>query len=199
MREGSNPSTGIEVWSSASWRELAVTWLDRQLAGAGIERTGEVEQPHLRPWGTALRAPTTRGAVWLKAPGPGTAFEVGLYALLHEAAPDHVLAPIAADVARGWIVLPDGGVPLGERVAGTDLVDALAAILARYGQVQRDLAPCVDELLALGVTDMRPAIMPRRFDEARAVVGRHVERCGNPADRATVEQLAALSDTFGEW
>jgi hypothetical protein len=50
-----------------------VTWLDERLAASGIRRTGEVSQPHLRPWATALRAPTDRGPVWLKASGPETA------------------------------------------------------------------------------------------------------------------------------
>jgi hypothetical protein len=51
-----------------------VSWLDDQLAAAGIQRTGAVE--------------------------------IGLYELLHRTVPDRVLAPIAIDMARGWIVLP---------------------------------------------------------------------------------------------
>ncbi len=69
---------GVTAWSSTSWRDSAVSWLDEQLAAAGIERTGEVEQPHLRPWATVLKAPTTDGPVWLKAAGPGTAFQAAL-------------------------------------------------------------------------------------------------------------------------
>jgi hypothetical protein len=38
-------ATGIEVWSSAAWRELAVSWLDHQLALADIKRTGESNNP----------------------------------------------------------------------------------------------------------------------------------------------------------
>jgi hypothetical protein len=191
--------TGIEIWSSAAWRELAVTWLDAQLAHEGIQRTGDVEQPHLRPWATALKAPTTHGPIWLKAAGPGTAFEVGLYGLLHRAAPECVLAPIASAPARGWIVLPDGGQPLGERVTGDDLVDALVTVLAHYGRLQRELAPQVGEMLALGLGDMRPASMPSRFDEALIAAGRYVERRGDAADRATYAQLGALRDTFAGW
>lgn len=126
--------TGVEVWSSASWRERAVGWLDEQLATAGLERTGEVAQPNLRPWATVLRAPTAQGPVWLKASAPGTAFEVGLYRLLHQVVPDQVLTPIAADATRGWIVLPDGGRPLGERLAAPELADALEWVLPEYGQ-----------------------------------------------------------------
>lgn len=196
---GAGPGSGVEVWSSASWRELAVSWLDEQLTGAGIERTGEVEQPHLRPWATALRAPTTQGPVWLKAAGPGTAFEVDLYQLLHKVAPDHVLSPIAADTDRGWIVLPDGGTPLGERFTGIGLYDAMATALPQYGQLQRDLAPHADRLLALGVDDMRAAVMPSRFEEALEAVGGYVERHGTVADRAAFMQLAGLGETVASW
>lgn len=83
---------------------------------AGIGRTDEVEQPHLRPWATVLKAPTTRGPVWLKAAGPGTAFEVGLYEILQRDAPNHVLTPIATDVTQGCIVLPDSALSLRERL-----------------------------------------------------------------------------------
>ena len=55
------PGHGTEVWSSPGWRAAAESWLDEQLAAAGIERTGEVEQPHLRPWATVLKAPTPAG------------------------------------------------------------------------------------------------------------------------------------------
>ncbi|HYM80416.1 MAG TPA: aminoglycoside phosphotransferase family protein [Candidatus Limnocylindria bacterium] len=131
--------------------------------------------------------------------GPGTAFEVALYRFLHRAAPERGLTPIATEVTRGWIVLPDGGLPLGECVSGTDLVDALVTVLPQYGQLQRDLAAQVDDLLALGIADMRAAIMPRRFDEALEVVAGYIERRGDAADWATYEQLAALSDTFAAW
>ena len=73
---------GTGVWASDAWRERAVAWLDERLAANGIVRTGPVEQGSLRPWATLLSAPTSQGTVWLKATGPDTAFEVGLYALL---------------------------------------------------------------------------------------------------------------------
>ena len=190
---------GTEVWSSPGWRAAAGSWLDEQLAGAGIERTGEVEQPHLRPWATVLKAPTQDGPVWFKAAGPGTAFEVGLYELLHRVAPGHVLTPIATDVSRGWIVLPDGGTPLAEAMSGTDLLEALGRALAQYGQLQRELAPHVDSLLELGVSDMRAAIMPARFDEALGAVRGYVERSGDEADRATHHRVAGLREDFVSW
>jgi hypothetical protein len=186
------PGHGVAVWSSGAWRAGAAAWLDECLAAVGLARTGEVTQPHLRPWATVLRAPTTGGDVWLKAAGPGTAFEVGLYGVLARVAPHRVLAPLAADAERGWIVLPDGGPPLQDRLAGQPLVDALTAALADYGRLQRDLAPHVDDLLAAGVTDMRPAIMPQRFEEALAATA-------DEPDRDRRDRIAALRPDVARW
>ncbi len=187
---------GTETWASVEWRAGALSWIDEQLAGAGITRTGEVEQPHLRPWATLLTAPTTHGPVWLKATGSGTAFEVGLYELLNRVVPEHVLTPIATDVARGWLLLPDGGPLLADRVDGDGLVDALVAILPRYGQLQRDLAPEADSLVALGVSDMRAAAMPMRFDQALDAAGRYIDGIDGKATRA---QVVACAEDFRSW
>ncbi|MGH9039817.1 MAG: phosphotransferase [Acidimicrobiia bacterium] len=192
-------ASGMAVWSSPGWRAEAVAWLDDQLGAAGMERTGDVTQPHLRPWATALRAPTTAGVVWLKAPGPGTVFEVGLYQLLSRTAGEWVLTPIAADRDRGWILLPDGGPPLGECLAGPGLAEALMDALVAFGRLQRELAVHVDEVLALGVSDMRPAVMPQRFGEALAVIEALVADHGSPGDRDTVRRVAAMETTVASW
>jgi hypothetical protein len=191
---------GVEVWSSQVWREQAIAWLDEALAAAGIDRTGEVEQPHLRPWATALRAPTTQGPVWLKAAAPGTAFEVELLELLHAVCPEHVLNPVATDPGRGWMLLPDGGAPLGECLSGTELVDAMAsAVLPQYGELQRALWPHTERLLAIGVADMSPAAMPGRFHEALERVKEHVARRRDPAEEASLGKIAALEEDVEAW
>ncbi|QNE18487.1 phosphotransferase [Kribbella qitaiheensis] len=161
-------------WSSEEWLAQAVSWLDEELMAAGIERVGEVTQPRLKPWGTVLRADTDSGTVWLKAPGPETVFEVPLYRLLASVAPKWVLDPIAVDVERGWVLLPDGGPTLRERLGGTaGLSDAMISVLPQYGQLQVELEPHAEDLLATGVTDMRPAAMPQRLDEALETTGRY--------------------------
>jgi hypothetical protein len=190
---------GVEVWSSAGWRAEAVAWLDARLAELGAERTGKVDQPHVRPWATVLSAPTSAGRVWFKAAGPGTAFEVGLYELLHRVCPDHVLDPLATDRGRGWMILPDGGAPLGERLEGPDLVEAMASALPQYGRLQRALAPEAGRLLALGVGDMRPAAMAARFGEALEAAHRYVEAPGGSGDRDAYERVAALEPAFVDW
>jgi Phosphotransferase enzyme family len=197
MRAGTEH--GVAAWSSTPWRTSAVAWLDAQLAAAGIERTGEVEHSHLRPWGTVLRAPTTDGPVWLKAAAPATAFEVALYELLAHTVPDRVLTPIASDPARGWVLLPDGGPSLGERKAGIDLVEDLVAAVVEYGRLQRRLEPCVDQLLGLGVADMRPAAMPARFDDALAAVRRIADAADDPTAGTILPKVAAMRPTVDSW
>ncbi len=191
--------SGMDLWASATWRESMVAWLDQRLAAVGSRRAGEPEQVRLRPWGTVFRVPTSEGPVWFKAPAPATVFEVGLYSLLARTAPHLVLTPLAVDLDRGWLLLPDGGPNLGEIATGPGLIDILASILPRYGQLQRDLAPDVDAMLALGLTDMRAFAMPNRFDEAFTAVETWVIGHGETADRALLPRIAAHRDTYASW
>jgi hypothetical protein len=187
------------VWSTDRWRADATAWADARLQEAGIRRTGAAEQPRVRPWGTVLRMPTTTGTVWLKATAPATAFEVTLYPMLHRYAPEAVLEPIATDTARGWLLLPDGGVHLGDVLEGAALVQAMVKVLPRYGTLQLALTPAVDEMLAAGVLDMRPAALARRFDEALALTGAWAEAHGRDDDRALHARLAGARPSVEGW
>jgi hypothetical protein len=186
-------------WATPEWRDAATAWLDRQLLAAGLARTGEVTQTRVRAWGTVLRAPTTGGPVWLKAPAPATAFEVPLCSVLARLVPDRVLAPLAADAERGWLLLPDGGPDLQVQVPADGLVDAMVAVLPQYGQLQRELAPHTGALLAAGVTDMRPATMPARFDQALAAVEDYLGYAGSGADWSAYRRVAGFRAEFGSW
>jgi hypothetical protein len=187
----------VDVWLTEAWREEAVAWLDERLRAAGIARTGEVDQPRVRPWGTVLTAPTSGGRVWLKAPGADTVFEVALYGLLQRVAPQWILPPIAVDPARGWVLLPDGGPPLGEGLDSAELVDTLVAVFPAYGQLQRELMPRVPSLLSVGVVDMRASVMPKRFDEAVAAVGDYVAR--HDEEKETYRRVLGMRDRFVGW
>ncbi len=160
----------------------AAAWIDDRLAEAGLPRIGEVEEHRVRPWATVLRAATDGGDVWLKAPGAGTAFEVPLYELLTEVVPDRILVPLGVDRERCWVLLPDGGQPLGEHLRVDDLAEALGA----YAQLQRDLSPHAGRMLELGLADMRPQVMPQRFEEAVEAVGGHA-------------QVEAMRATYRDW
>lgn len=195
---GMTTESWLARWTSIAWRQEAERWVDEVLESASIRRTGPIEQPRVRAWATVLTVPTDAGPLWMKAAAPDTAFEVGLYEVLHRVVPGRVLAPVASDPRRGWLLLPDGGTPLSERgpaVRPAVLSEALRA----YGQLQRDVAPYVAELLDRGVPDMRPEVMPQRFASALALVRPQVERLGGPEDRARFVRVAAMSGTVGEW
>ncbi len=68
----------IERWTEPGFLAEAVGWVDERLAEAGRPRTGEVEQPHVRTWSTALRVPTEAGPVWFKANTPELRHEVAV-------------------------------------------------------------------------------------------------------------------------
>ena len=181
---------GVARWSTQAWRAEATAWIDAQLAAAGRERTGPVEVTRVRSWAAVLRAPTGAGPVWMKAAGPHTAFEAPLYEVLARVVPEHVLVPLAVDRERAWILLPDAGRSLGEQLEGEALVAPFAAALARYGRLQRALAPHTPSLLDAGVPDMRPATMPARFHEALAAAG---------PDGPLRARVAAIEGEFRGW
>ena len=176
-----------------------IAWIDERLAEAGLERTGEPEERSMRPWAAVFRVPSSGGAVWLKATGPQSRFEVGLYRLLQRVAPDTVLTPLGISEERGWLLLPDGGPTFGDRLEGDALVEALAGALPVYARLQRELSAHADELLALGVTDMRPKIMPARFEEAVEAVGAYVERRGDESERERLDQVIRMRETVAGW
>ncbi|MDQ4045223.1 MAG: aminoglycoside phosphotransferase family protein, partial [Chloroflexota bacterium] len=184
------------VWASDAWRLEAVAWIDLSLEAAGITRCGDVEQLRIRPWATVMIVPTCDGRLWFKAAAPETAFEVMLYSMLTELAPDAVLTPLAMDTDRSWLLMPDGGSHLDEVTRGDALVEALTVILPRYAELQRTMAQAAGTLIANGVADIRPAVMLSRFDEALRVTGDFDSRSGKPEHRAMWEQIADMRDTI---
>ena len=170
----------------------ALDWMDDELTRAGRARTGDVEVVRVRPWGSVWRAPTDAGTVFLKEPAAATAFEVPLYDLLMRVVPGRILTPIALDVDRGWLLLPDGGPVVSEQHDGEALLGPMERIAPQYAQLQLDLAPHVDDLLEVGLADMRPERMLERFDEALGSVH------PGPEHAARLRQVAELRPWFGE-
>jgi hypothetical protein len=181
------------------WLAEATVWLDESLAAQGIRRLGDLELARVRPWATVLRADTTAGVTWFKACGPGTAFEVPLYELAHRHVPAFVLEPVAIDIERSWMVLPDGGPILADDLDPDLVMRRLLDVLPRYAELQQGLAPHVDELLAIGLTDMGPAVLPERFEQALEVVSAYLARRGTAAEVATYAQLTGQRERIAEW
>ena len=188
----SEQPNGVRFWSGEQWPAEATAWADESLAAAGRERTGPAVLHRAYPWSAVLRIPVGAETVWLKASAPSTAFEVPLYAMLTRAVPDRILIPLAASPERGWLLLPDGGPPLGER--SEDAAATLTPALAAYGHLQRKLEGHVDALLAAGVPDMRPGVMPERFEEALL----HAMEAPGAGPEA-IARVAALREPVLEW
>jgi Ser/Thr protein kinase RdoA (MazF antagonist) len=110
------------------------------------------------------------------------------------------MAPLAADPERAWLLLEDGGLTLRQtRPDGrgdTDL-DAWERILADYGALQRSVERRADEMLALGVPDGRPGVMPGTFE--RLVSDEAVWSRVGADDRAEADAARPRLRTLGPW
>ena len=197
-------TTGAATWRDPVWRTAALEWAGERLAERGLARGGEPEQPHIRAWSTAFRLPVRGGAVWLKSVGPGSAQEPALVGALGEWAPEHVLVPLAVDRERRLMLLPDGGATL-RAAGGASSVEAWEEMLGDYARLQIELVPHAEEMVGLGVPDLRPERLPQLVpdlldddefqlrgrpdglteevrDRLRAGLGEYGELCGRLAD-----------------
>lgn len=133
--------------------------MDHALAWAadhGVVPDGPVTTPRPALWSTVRRLPTRDGVVWLKQNGPGTSYEAGLVRALVEMGAPHVLEPLAVDVARGWLLLPDGGPTLRSVLDRDPAPEHWEQALAGYAALQR----ATEHRVLPGAPDHRPERMP---------------------------------------
>lgn len=181
-------------WTDPAWLATAHEWVDARLADLRITRTGDVEQPHVERWSTVLRVPTTDGPVWFKANDGSMRHEAAVAALLARRAPDRVPSLLAADVDRGWMLMADAGRRLREVVLEERSLGRWLDVLEATARIQIACEDAVDELLALGVPDMRLTALPGRYAGLMDQIG--AEARFREA-QATVEELAAALAPYG--
>jgi aminoglycoside/choline kinase family phosphotransferase len=157
-------------WTDPDWLAEAHAWI-----AAHVSPTGEIEQPHVRPWSTVMRVPTADGAVWFKANSPQQRFEAALVGVLASERPDVVPPLVAVDLDRGWMLMADAGERLREIAARERSYARWLEILPLMAGVQIDLARRADELVALGVPDLRLAVLPATFEAFLDEVGPSIE------------------------
>ena len=146
-------------WKDPAFLAEAQAWIESTLAERGLRVAGEIEQPHVRPWSTVLRVPTQDGDLWFKAALPGLDHDAGVTALLSRLRPDVVLTPVAVDLERGWMILPDGGERLREVLERERSPARWLEVMPRYAELQIASAP------RRGRADRaRPAGLPARDD-----------------------------------
>ena len=185
-------------WTQPGWREQAIAWIQSELERRDILVVGVIEQPHLRPWSTVLRVPTSLGDYYFKATSPLLAHEPALTQWLAEQRPDCIAPVLAVDHDRGWMLMPDGGTTLRAVIQADRDIRHWELALPIYAQFQIDMAAQLDQLLALGCLDYRLAGLPARY----AALLKHTQALIiDQPDGLTSEQYArlqALAPQFAE-
>ena len=164
MLRQARPDVDIARWTEPEFLALARGWIDEQLAGHGLAVTGDLEQPHITKWSTVLRVPTSAGPVWFKANDESLKHEAGVTALVAARQPAKVPPLLAADLDHGWMLMADAGRRLREVLPEDGSMDRWLGALRSVAEIQIDCEDSVDELLALGVPDMRLTTLPEAYD-----------------------------------
>jgi len=155
----------VSAWTDPLWLAEAHEWIGEQVARLGLDIVGETDQHHIQPWATVLRVPTERGDVYFKANAPALRYEAALVALLAKRRPDCVPALHAVDLERGFMLMTDAGTRLRELVERERDLSRWLEVLPLYAGLQLDLADRADELVALGVPDLRLATLPALYEQ----------------------------------
>jgi hypothetical protein len=173
-------------WARVGWFEQAAGWTRFELARLGYSLTAPVEQ--VKSWGISciLRAGTASGDIYFKVATslPLFAHEPALMIGLSKLYPGHIPAPLSIDEQRRWMLLADFGAAIGWSAP----VEVQEQMLRLYGELQRDAAARVDNLLAIGCLD-------RHLDRLAAQVDPLLEDTASLAshlDAAEIERLRAL-------
>ena len=154
-------------WTEPSWRDEAERWIREHLSDLGLHPVAAIEQPHVRPWGTALHVRTNGGTLWFKANIAPLAYEAPLLDLVG-AGSASVPRLVAGDLTRGWMLMEDAGTKLSD-VYRKGLPRAIwCELLGVYAQLQVDAAPAAGRLVAAGVPDRR---LPTLVEGLRRVLG----------------------------
>lgn len=186
------PGVDDKRWRDPDWLAGVRAWIDDRLDGLGRLRTGELEQPHVLPWATALKIPTSTGDVWFKANDDTLKHEAAVVQRIAVRRPDAVPPLLALDEGAGWMLMEDAGETLRVVVERERSLERWHDVLGLYAGVQLDLAEDVEDLLALGLPDMRLAVLPKGYERLLEEIGAERRfRDAAPMVADMCEELAA--------
>jgi hypothetical protein len=154
------PSQSQLPWQDPDWMKQAHGWIQAETARRSIRIMGDIQQPHLYPWSTVLIVPTSEGRLFFKTTAPETIYEAALTQKLAEWRPNCLPELVAVDPVRGWMLMRDGGEQLRQSIRPAEDIEPWAPVILRYAELQIELAKHVPEILALGIPDHRPAVLP---------------------------------------
>jgi len=188
----------VELWTSDVFLDEATAWVHANAASAGLTLTGAREQPHARPWSSAIVFETDQGRVWFKVNGPGTTYEPALTLTLTRHVPDLAPELLAVDLERGWSLMRDAGPTMRSLGVPDDLWDRWATLIRRYAEAQLALAVHVDELRATGIQDLGPRTGPARIRELVTTLADVPEGEGGLSSEDVTRMQAVLPD-YDAW
>ncbi|TCO44507.1 hypothetical protein EV646_110221 [Kribbella antiqua] len=145
----------VRRWTGDDWFADADGWVRERLAAGGVAVSGAPVPYKIRFWAAVWCYPTDHGWFWFKENNPGQAFEAALIGALADVLPQHVVAPLAIDPDRGWLLTADQGPVLGDQ-EGADW----RRLVLEYAEFQRDTVGVEDALLASGLTSLEPSRLP---------------------------------------
>ena len=185
----------LDEWRSDDFTHDALAWEDAVLARGGRRRSAGPSWSRVRPWGMVLALPLADGdTVWFKATPEGSAEPV-LHQTLDAEIPEYVAPVLAANLARGWLLLDDAGSSLGNdaEAEGTPACadPRFQRAMTTYAGLQEQLCHRVDELVAQGLPDARPRALPGVFDHLLESMGRRARDAGDAEATATLARIAA--------
>ncbi|MBX3065285.1 MAG: phosphotransferase [Anaerolineae bacterium] len=144
-----------------NWWNDAVSWIDDY-----VQRTGEIEVVRMGDFSAVLRIPTANEVIYFKATFPPFNTEAVLTKLLAEWFPQHLPNLLAVDTERSWLLLPDLGMTLRQITEQDNDLTRWEQMLIQFAHLQQHAVHYVDDLLHVGITDRRLAVLPSLFTEA---------------------------------
>ena len=188
----------VDLWSSDAFVEEARDWVADRIRPLGLALTGEWEQPHCRPWSSAIRFETDGGRLWFKVNGPGIRYEAALVDLLSRVVPDLVPPLVADDTDRAWTLTRDAGPVLRSVAPAEKLWEWWEGLVVRYAEAQVELAQHREAVLAAGVPEASPATLPGQAREVLADLAGRAPSDGG-LTREEVAAVEALLPEYDEW
>jgi len=152
-------------WEDPNWLKQASDWIHAETTRLSIQITGPIEQPHIYPWSTVLRIPSSEGMLFFKATAAETVYESALTQMLAGLYPDCMPDLLAVDTSRGWMLMRDGGEQLRASIRPTQDINPWQPVITRYSELQVGLADHVSDFLELGIPDHRLASLPKLYSK----------------------------------
>jgi hypothetical protein len=113
-----------------------LTWARDALRAVGVAVRGVPVARAVNVWSSVWALRTDAGTYWLKAGRPGEGHAERILASL---AADLVLAPLATEPVRGWLLAPDGGTTMETYLSGREDLDPewMCRLVRDYADLQR--------------------------------------------------------------